>query len=247
MGWRPDLSKVVKTGKRVAVIGAGPRALPVPTCWHAMASPCGVRQVPGDRRPAHLRYPLLQAGERGDAAPPRDLRGDGVEFRLETEVGRDVTFADLLGEFDAVFLGVGTYKYMKGGFANEEAPGSTTPCPTSSPTPIACWALRRRKPTTSTSPASRLWCWGRRHRHGLRAHRHPPGADRVICAYRRDAENMPGSKREVKTPRRKGWNSCSTSSPSAWSWTPTAAPAASGGEHRARRPRCQWPPQSCGH
>ena len=30
------------------------------------------------------------------------------------------------------------------------------------------------------------------------------GADRVICAYRRDAENMPGSKREVKTPRRKG-------------------------------------------
>ena len=78
-----------------------------------------------------------------------------MEFRLETEVGRDVTFADLLGEFDAVFLGVGTYKYMKGGFANEEAPGSTTPCPTSSPTPIACWALRRRKPITSTSPASR--------------------------------------------------------------------------------------------
>ena len=30
------------------------------------------------------------------------------------------------------------------------------------------------------------------------------GADQVICAYRRDAENMPGSKREVKTPRRKG-------------------------------------------
>ena len=66
-----------------------------------------------------------------------------MEFRLETEVGRDVTFADLLGEFDAVFLGVGTCKYMKGGFANEEAPGSMTPCPTSSPTPIACWAFEK--------------------------------------------------------------------------------------------------------
>ena len=53
-----------------------------------------------------------------------------MEFRLETEVGRDVTFADLLGEFDAVFLGVGTYKYMKGGFENESAPGFTTPRPT---------------------------------------------------------------------------------------------------------------------
>jgi glutamate synthase (NADPH/NADH) small chain len=26
-GWRPDLSRVVKTGKRVAVIGAGPAGL----------------------------------------------------------------------------------------------------------------------------------------------------------------------------------------------------------------------------
>jgi NADPH-dependent glutamate synthase beta chain and related oxidoreductases len=36
-GWRPDMSKVVKTGKRVAVIGAGPPAWAAPTCWCATA------------------------------------------------------------------------------------------------------------------------------------------------------------------------------------------------------------------
>ena len=30
------------------------------------------------------------------------------------------------------------------------------------------------------------------------------GADKVICAYRRDEENMPGSKREVKNAREEG-------------------------------------------
>jgi glutamate synthase (NADPH/NADH) small chain len=46
----------------------------------------------------------------------------GIEFRLNTEVGKDVQFTDLLNEFDAVFLGMGTYTYMKGGFAGEDLP-----------------------------------------------------------------------------------------------------------------------------
>ncbi|MGZ7267147.1 hypothetical protein ACXWP2_09235, partial [Streptococcus pyogenes] len=46
-----------------------------------------------------------------------------VEFRLNTEVGKDVAMQTLIDEFDAVFLGVGTYKYMRAGLANEDAPG----------------------------------------------------------------------------------------------------------------------------
>ena len=30
------------------------------------------------------------------------------------------------------------------------------------------------------------------------------GADKVICAYRRDEENMPGSRREVKNAKEEG-------------------------------------------
>lgn len=42
--------------------------------------------------------------------------GMGIEFRLNTEIGKDVTIDELLAEYDAVFMGMGTYTYMKGGF-----------------------------------------------------------------------------------------------------------------------------------
>lgn len=54
----------------------------------------------------------------------REIFSDmGIEFRLNTEIGRDVQLSDLLGEYDAVFLGVGTYQSMRGGLDNEDAPG----------------------------------------------------------------------------------------------------------------------------
>lgn len=40
--------------------------------------------------------------------------GMGIEFRLNTEIGKDVTIDELLAEYDAVFMGMGTYTYMKG-------------------------------------------------------------------------------------------------------------------------------------
>src|SRR5690606_41999920 len=49
--------------------------------------------------------------------------GMGIEFKLNTEVGRDVQLDDLLKDYDAVFLGVGTYQSMRGGLENEDAPG----------------------------------------------------------------------------------------------------------------------------
>lgn len=39
--------------------------------------------------------------------------GMGIEFRLNTEIGKDVTIDELLAEYDAVFMGMGTYTYMK--------------------------------------------------------------------------------------------------------------------------------------
>ena len=51
------------------------------------------------------------------------LEGMGVEFRLNTEIGKDVMIDDLLNEYDAVFLGMGTYTTMKGGFPGEDLGG----------------------------------------------------------------------------------------------------------------------------
>ncbi len=47
----------------------------------------------------------------------------GIRFELNCEVGKDISMATLLAEYDAVFVGAGTYRSMKAGLPNEEAPG----------------------------------------------------------------------------------------------------------------------------
>ncbi len=42
--------------------------------------------------------------------------GMGVEFRLNTEIGTDVTIDQLLADYDAVFMGMGTYTVHEGWF-----------------------------------------------------------------------------------------------------------------------------------
>jgi glutamate synthase (NADPH/NADH) small chain len=129
----------------------------------------------------------------------------GVEFRLGVEVGKDVQFADLLEEFDAVFLGVGTYKYMKGGFTNETAPGVYDALPYLISSANRLLGLEKSKSDYIDFAGKQVVVLGGGDtamdcvRTAVRQ-----GATRVICAYRRDEENMPGSKREVKNAREEG-------------------------------------------
>src|ERR1700676_4293012 len=123
-GWKPDMSNVVRTGKRVAVVGAGPAGL---ACADVLVRN-GVTPVVFDR------YSKI-GGLLTFGIPPFKLEKDvvekrreimeymGVEFRLNVDVGRDLSFDTLAQEFDAVFLGMGTYTYVKGGFAGEDLPG----------------------------------------------------------------------------------------------------------------------------
>ncbi len=65
LGWKPDMSNVVRTGKRVAVIGAGPAGLGLRRHAGAQRRDAGgVRPVFADRRPADLRHSAVQARER---------------------------------------------------------------------------------------------------------------------------------------------------------------------------------------
>src|SRR6056297_3478676 len=123
-GWRPDLSHVEPTGKRVAVVGAGPAGL---ACADVLARH-GIQPVVFDRN-ARIGG-LLTWGippfklEKHIVETRREiLEGMGVEFRLGVEIGRDVELAELIASFDAVFLGLGTYRYVRGGFPGENMPG----------------------------------------------------------------------------------------------------------------------------
>lgn len=129
-GWRPDVSKVVWTDKKVAIIGAGPAGL---GCADVLARN-GVKPVVFDRYEeigGLLTFGIPEFKlEKSVVKRRRELmEGMGVEFRLNTEVGRDITIGQLLGEYDAVFMGMGAYQYMKGGFPGENLPGVSEALP----------------------------------------------------------------------------------------------------------------------
>jgi glutamate synthase (NADPH/NADH) small chain len=211
-GWRPDLSQVVATGKKVAVIGAGPAGL---GCADILARN-GVTPVVFDRYEeigGLLTFGIPEFKmEKWVMTRRRDvLEGMGVQFRLNTEVGRDVGIEQLLAEHDAVFMGMGTYSYMKGGFPGEDLPGVLEALPFLISNVRECLGLRKPGETFQDMKGLRVVVLGGGdtamdcNRTSIRQ-----GAASVACAYRRDEANMPGSRREVGNAKEEGvrflWN-----------------------------------------
>jgi len=196
----------VPTGKRVAVVGAGPAGL---ACADILARN-GVTPVVFDR------YSKI-GGLLTFGIPPFKLEKDvvekrreimqymGVEFRLNVEVGRDIPFESLAEEFDAVFLGMGTYNYVKGGFAGEDLPGVYEALP-------YLISNINRELEIDDGSGGFIDMRGKRvvvlgggdtgmdcNRTAIRQ-----GAGSVACTYRRDEGNMPGSRRDYKNSKEEG-------------------------------------------
>ena len=206
MGWRPDMSNVVWTDKKVAIIGAGPAGL---GCADVLVRN-GVKPVLFDRYPeigGLLTFGIPEFKlEKEVMKRRREIFTEmGMEFRLNTEVGKDVLVEDLLQEYDAIFMGMGTYTYMKGGFPGEELQGVYEALP-------YLVSNVNRNLGYEKNPADFINLQGKRvvvlgggdtamdcNRTAIRQ-----GAKSVICAYRRDEDNMPGSRREVANAREEG-------------------------------------------
>lgn len=211
-GWRPDLSQVVASGKRVAVVGAGPAGL---ACADVLTRN-GVAVTVYDRYPeigGLLTFGIPEFKlEKEVMRRRRSLFEEmGIRFVLNTEIGRDLPFEQLLSGYDAVFLGMGTYNYMRGGFPGEDLPGVHEALP-------FLVSVARRHLGFERSGSEYVDMKGQRvvvlgggdtgmdcNRTSIRQ-----GATSVTCVYRRDEANMPGSRREVANAKEEGvqflWN-----------------------------------------
>ena len=199
-GWKPDMRHVRATGKRVAVVGAGPAGL---GCADILVRH-GVQPVVFDRHPRiggllTFGIPAFKLEKEVVETRRELMEGMGVEFRLGVEVGRDLPFESLLTEFDAVFLGMGTYGYVRGGFAGEDLPGVHEALPyliASIHRELALPDAERRfidlagkRVVVLGGGDTAMDC----NRTAIRQ-----GAASVTCTYRRDEQNMPGSRRDYK-------------------------------------------------
>jgi glutamate synthase (NADPH/NADH) small chain len=190
----------------VAIIGAGPAGL---GCADILVRN-GVSPVVFDRYPeigGLLTFGIPQFKLEKQVMQRRRevFEGMGVEFRLNTEIGVDIDADDLLEEFDAVFLGMGTYTAMQGGFDGEDLPGvhkaldylvGNVNEKMGYPQPKENFIdLKGKTVVVLGGGDTAMDCV----RTAVRQQ-----AEQVFCVYRRDEENMPGSRREVQNAREEG-------------------------------------------
>jgi len=122
--WRPDLSRVKSTGKKVAIVGAGPAGL---ACAEYLTRQ-GVKATVYDKYPEiggllTFGIPEFKLEKKILTKRKKYLEDIGVEFVLNSEIGKDISFDELQSDYDKIFLGMGTYKAVDGNLPGKQSDG----------------------------------------------------------------------------------------------------------------------------
>jgi glutamate synthase (NADPH/NADH) small chain len=188
------------TGKKVAVVGAGPAGL---SCAHRLAS------LGHDVTLLDAREKAGGLNEFGIAAykTTNDFAQDEVDFILQVggielkqgqRLGRDVMLADLAARYDAVFLGLGLPGVNDLGLDGDDAEGCIDA--------VDYIAKLRQTDNLSTLPVGRriVVIGGGMTAIDVAMQTKLLGAEQVTIAYRRGEENMNASAYEQELARTHG-------------------------------------------
>lgn len=185
----PLFQRASPTGKRIAVVGAGPAGL---ACAHGLAVR-GHDVVLFDARPklgGLNEYGLASYKTTGNFAQKEVewlLSVGGIEVRTHQLLGRDITLDGLLASHDAVFLGVG--------LSGVNALGIAEPTATGLRNAVDFIAELRQAADLSTLPVGRsvVVIGGGMTAVDAAVQSRKLGAEEVTIAYRRGAESMSAS------------------------------------------------------
>jgi len=206
MGWKPDLSNRQWTKKKVAIVGAGPAGIGCADILIRAGIKCDVydkqSEIGGLLTFGIPEFKLEKSVVRRRR---KILEEMGIKFHLNKEVGKDISFKKLHEGYDAVFLGMGTYTSLEGGFRGESLPqvhkaidyliGNTNHLLKVKQEPLDYINLKGKNVVVLGGGDTAMDC----NRTAIRQ-----GANSVSCLYRRDEKNMPGSRREVVNAQEEG-------------------------------------------
>ena len=206
MGWKPDLSNRTWTDKKVAIIGAGPAGLGCADILIRAGINCDVY----DKHPEiggllTFGIPEFKLEKSVVRRRRKILEEMGIKFHLNQEIGKDISFKELHKKYDAVFLGMGTYTSLEGGFKGEDLPqahkaidyliGNTNHLLKFQQKESDYINFKGKDVVILGGGDTAMDC----NRTAIRQ-----GAKSVTCLYRRDEKNMPGSRREVINAKEEG-------------------------------------------
>ena len=206
MGWKPDLSNRKWTKKKVAIVGAGPAGIGCADILIRAGIKCDVydkqSEIGGLLTFGIPEFKLEKSVVRRRR---KILEEMGIKFHLNKEVGKDISFKKIHANYDAVFLGMGTYTSLEGGFQGENLPqvhkaidyliGNTNHLLKVKQEPSHYINLKGKNIVVLGGGDTAMDC----NRTAIRQ-----GANSVSCLYRRDEKNMPGSRREVVNAQEEG-------------------------------------------
>ncbi len=196
-GLKPSFPGVT-TNKKVAIIGSGPASLSAAT--YLLRAGIGVDMYErADRAGGLLTYgiPNFKLDKKIIERRITLLEEAGLKLHLSCEIGKDKSFEEISNDADAVFIGIGATTAKKAGIAHENAPRVVNAMD------LLCDVQNRlfgkdsrdelcvkdKRVVVIGGGDTAMDCLRSSIREGARS---------VTCAYRRDAANMPGSRKEYK-------------------------------------------------
>ena len=206
MGWKPDLSNRKWINKKVAIIGAGPAGIGCADVLIRSGINCDVF----DKQPEiggllTFGIPEFKLEKSVVRRRRKILEEMGIKFHLNKEIGKDINFQKIYDSYDAVFMGMGTYTSLEGGFKGEDLPqshkaidyliGNTNHLLKFKQRPDKYINFKGKDVVILGGGDTAMDC----NRTAIRQ-----GAKSVTCLYRRDEKNMPGSRREVINAKEEG-------------------------------------------